>query len=527
MQNCHLRSTGAFSPLVCAPVVVNRRALVQCQSSKSANEYSSLDKSEVKKELRTRGLSISGGREQLIHRLHLSDAPPPPPVPAPPTTAAPVVAETEIKEEKPASVKKPRAVRKKKIAAPVTTSNDDALLASPSDTLINEQEAETAEQQLNETTLLKLAKGELQAMAIARGLAKSGTKAQIAARILNVEFGAGVGAAASVELPKSIPSAVAAPKQRAPRKKTSTLKKISTKSSSRTATSMEPITPPSPLRLSESAALKRDAALAAAVTDTTAINSKRRVLATMEESIAVAVTAAAAQNLKWQQEAERKKQKIEEEEEKIASSFSAAAAPVAVSERRRLSPDEAAKVLEEVVRRKGTGGVGLGTGEGGSSGNGSGSSADVVVSERFRKQAEVFSEVDSMKTVMAGFRSRMNAQEESTEQLRASMQKNSDDTARAVVLAVRDAVQVQQELKMVDKVVDTDGVEAFSMVDKQEEQRAPTSPLTTTAKASSDEKRQLQSAIDFALTLGKAMTVLGRGLINSVMKKIRIDKNSF
>ncbi|KAL4530278.1 hypothetical protein Ndes2437B_g03785 [Nannochloris sp. 'desiccata'] len=503
---CRITYTGVYLPLGSAPASVSRRALVRCQTSNSANVYSTLEKSELKKELQTRGLSISGGREQLIHRLHLSDAPPPLPVATLPNTTAtaaeattPLVAETEIKEEEPASGKKPRAVRKKKAKTPVLTSNGDTVLpSSPSDIITEQPEgAGPAEQQLNETTLVKLAKGELQAMAVARGLAKSGTKAQIAARILELELGAGIGAA-SVE----ITPAVAAPKQRAPRKKTTILKKTSTddeielfQSITTTSKSIKPFTPPPPLRLSESAALKRDAALAAAVTVTAALNSKRRVLAMMEEAIAVAPSTP----------------------------------PVPVSERRRLSPDEAAKVLEEVVRRKGTGGVGLGTGRGGD-GDGSGTAGVIVAGAG--KQAEVFSEVDSMKTVMAGLKARLNAQEENTEQLRASMQKNSCKSAGAAG-DVGDVVQVQEEQKVVGKVAVDTGEKAVFMVDKQQEQTTTASPTTITAKASSttststaaaaavSDDTQLQSAIDFALTLGKAVTVVGRGLFNSIMKKTK------
>ncbi|KAL4517966.1 hypothetical protein Ndes2526A_g02332 [Nannochloris sp. 'desiccata'] len=545
---CRIRYTGVYLPLGSAPASVSRRALVRCQTSNSANVYSTLEKSELKKELQTRGLSISGGREQLIHRLHLSDAPPPLPVATLPNTTAtaaeattPLVAETEIKEEEPASGKKPRAVRKKKAKTPVLTSNGDTVLASsPSDMITEQPEgAGPAEQQLNETTLVKLAKGELQAMAVARGLAKSGTKAQIAARILELELGAGIGAA-SVE----ITPAVAAPKQRAPRKKTTILKKTSTddeielfQSITTTSKSIKPFTPPPPLRLSESAALKRDAALAAAVTVTAALNSKRRVLAMMEEAIAVAVTTTAAQNVKWQQEEKEKGQQAQKVEKKKMTSSSLSSSepstpPVPVSERRRLSPDEAAKVLEEVVRRKGTGGVGLGTGRGGD-GDGSGTAGVIVAGAG--KQAEVFSEVDSMKTVMAGLKARLNAQEENTEQLRASMQKNSCKSAGAAG-DVGDVVQVQEEQKVVGKVAVDTGEKAVFMVDKQQEQTTTASPTTITAKASSttststaaaaaaaavSDDTQLQSAIDFALTLRKAVTVVGRGLFNSIMKKTK------
>jgi hypothetical protein len=516
MQSCRLRTTGVYLPIGCAPASVKRRALVRCQISNSANDYSTLENSELKKELRTRGLSISGRREQLIHRLHLSDAPPPI-TPLPDTTAtevAPllVVAKTEIKEEKPASVKKPRAVRKKKTAAPALISNDDGVLdSSSSSIIITEQKAQPAEQQqqLKETTLLKLAKGELQAMAVARDLAKSGTKAQIAARILAVELGTGI-RTSSIKSSSAVASDVpAAPKQRAPRKKTNTRKKISTESTSTTTTPSEaskPFAPPSPLRLSQSAFL----------------NSKRRVLDMMEASIAVAATITAAQNLKWQEKEKQERQKFENKEAKVASSASP----------RRLSPDEAVKVLEEVVRRKGTGGVGLGTGlssgTDGNSDNGSGNVADdVLVVPRSRKHVEVSSQVDLMKTAMAGFKNRLNAQEHNTEQLRASMQKSSGKkvAARARVLAGSDdGVHMQEEQTMVDEIIDKDGRKTrFSMMNTQQEHTTPTPSRNAidTAKAFYEEDTQLQSALEFALTVGKVMTVLGRGLVNSIMKKTK------
>ncbi|KAG7671178.1 hypothetical protein KSW81_003317 [Nannochloris sp. 'desiccata'] len=185
--------------------------------------------------------------------------------------------------------------------------------------------------------------------------------------------------------------------------------------------------------------------------------------------------------------------------------------------------------MEEVVRRKGTGGVGLGTGRGGD-GDGSGTAGVIVAGAG--KQAEVFSEVDSMKTVMAGLKARLNAQEENTEQLRASMQKNSCKSAGAAG-DVGDVVQVQEEQKVVGKVAVDTGEKAVFMVDKQQEQTTTASPTTITAKASSttststaaaaavSDDTQLQSAIDFALTLGKAVTVVGRGLFNSIMKKTK------
>jgi hypothetical protein len=497
MQSCRIGSTGLRLPLGSAPASI-RRVPVRCQVSNFSKDYSTLDKSALKVELQTRGLSISGGREQLIHRLHLSDGanPPddtPPVIDDTPAAveALPTVAEVDIKEKEPAPVKKPCAVRKKKTATAVMTASDGST---------EEQAAAAAEpEQLNDATLLKLAKGELQAMAAARGIAKSGTKAQIVARILEGELRAV--AAETTAVPPV--AAVAAPKKRAAKKKPSTPKKTSTDTEesaiSTTMTTIDPYQRPSPLHLSEAASLKRDGALAAPITDPAKLNSKRRVLAMIEESIAVAMTTTAAQNLKWQQQAQNIIKKEETTPPSSASSANPTASPTtpttavtpAVSERRRLSADEAAKVLEEVVRRKGTGGVGLGTGNndknknsggGGSGGNGSPAAAAttevvVAVAGAQRHQSEVASEVDSMKTVMAGLKARLYAQEENTEQLRASMQNKTGDTTTSPAAA--------------------------------------STPTPTPTE--SDES--LQSAIDFALTLGKAVSVVGRGLFNSIMNK--------
>jgi hypothetical protein len=520
-----------------------------------------MGKSELKKELQTRGLSISGGREQLIHRLHLADAPAPPspsaalPAAVDSTTEtepvpAAVISETEVKEEEKTEeepVKKTRAVRKKKTA---TT----PVLASSSSTDLEQQ------QQLSETALLKLAKGELQAMAATHGVAKSGTKAQIVARILEVENSGEVEPAAEAgeeTFATAVAEAVEAPKKKrvVVKKKTPIVAKemeITTTETEKeestpiSTSTIQPFTPRSPLRLSEAAALKRDTALAAAVTVTAALNSKRRVLAMMEEVISVAMTTSAAQNLKWQQEEqhaekdkkeeEEKIQKINaaEEEEKLATSSEPSPSPVTVSERRKLSPQEAAKVLEEVVRRKGTGGVGLGTGDGGDGGDGSNSGsnsgrgngnsgfAEVVVAG-VQKQVEVASEeVDSMKTVMAGLKDRLSTQEENTEQLRASIQKTEAPSAAAVAAAAVAAVVVQEEQKIIEKTVVDEEKQKKEMVYTLNTQETTAPAITkapTTAATPVVIGENMQALIDFTLTLGKAVSVVGREVFKSMMKK--------
>jgi hypothetical protein len=471
---------------------------VRCQNSAS-QDYASLEKAELKKELKTRGLSISGGREQLIHRLHLSDAPPPVPVSETESVAIlPAVAAeneiNEIKEEEAAEPeKKTRAVRKKKTTAIIASDSSPFVVAAP----VSEQQQEPLE--MNEATLLKLAKPELQTLAVARGVAKSGTKAQIVSRIMEADLGVTVAA-------DEAPSTAAAPKKRAVAKKKTTIAKKTTitdteelknSTATTTATTTTTITAlyqrPASLQLSPAAVLKRDEALAAAVTVVTALNSKRRTLEMMEQVISVAVATTAAQNLKWaEQDQENKNKKIEQVEKKT----------LPISKFKKLSPDEAAKVLEEVVRRKGTGGIGLGTGgtENNNStnnnknnlnnnGDGTGNGAADLVTAGSIKQIEVASEVDSMKTVMAGLKERLITQEENTEQLfRASIQSSTATTAAATAATTAAAT-------------------------------AASSTTPAAAAAPIAQRENMQATIDFALTLGKAISVVGREIFKSFMKK--------
>ena len=509
MQNYRSISCRAYLPVGCANNAV-KRVQVRCQSSNSGRDYSTLDKSQLKKELQTRGLSISGGRDQLIHRLYVADNPLPPIENAIPQQPADATATEEsettlaqIHQEDPVPVKKPRAVRKKKTCTtPIT------LLPINSDQSNQLPESD----QLNETSLLKLAKGDLQAMAAARGLAKSGTKAQIVARILEVETGETVAAtdqltaAPIAERKKRVvkKKATSASSTNEPKNSTTTTTINNEESASSTTTSTTPskkiYEPAAPLRLNESATLKMNSALEAAATVVAALNSKRRVLEMMQETVAVAVAVTAAQNLKWK-ELEIEKESMKNEETNARSSSAAATttatpsssspSPIASpSERRRLSPDEAAKVLEEVVRRKGTGGVGLGAGgnnkNSNNSGGGNGDGASVGAAA---------SEVDSMKTVMAGLKARLHAQEENTEQLRVALTQEKT-TSTSVAPAAPGAVAVEEK--------------------KKKETTAGTPASTPSAAPVSDDMR---SAIDFALTLGKAVTIVGRGFFNSLVNK--------
>lgn len=305
--------------------------------------------------------------------------------------------------------------------------------------------AAAADGSLGEAAMLKLSKPDLQALAQAKGVPKSGTKAQIVARILGAEGGATAGAT---------PAAAAAPtpakKPRAPRKKAAVKEKGVQLKTASVATA----------RASEDPARMRAvlegqvAAVAAAAAVVAAMNRSARVLWGQQDALDAAIKVSAALSVKWSvleghqhaiaapagvaAAANHRQQAAAlatgHQEAIHVTETAAQSAPVASAEapaaaaaatdaaaaepalpppgsRRKLSPTEATRVLEEIARRKGAGDTSAGP-----------SSAEV---ERARQ-------------VMAALRADLEEQERRTQQLTAVIARGAASaqlTARRVAPA--------------------------------------------------------------------------------------------